>query len=220
MPLRDDYLTRMVEKLAGITARIRSSIAERQFLAGHRQAGDAFQQLLGLNAETVALLSHRDMMKIFGGGGKRDRGRCIVLAELLKLKGDLQRAQGETAQSVSFYRKSLDVFLEILLEDGEMRVEPYPRKVADLVELLGEYELPDSSKAALFRYYETTGEYGKAEDVLFDRLEAGAGMRDVVDEGIAFYRRLLEKAESELRSGNLPPAEIREGLSRLENYSK
>lgn len=69
----------------------------------------------------------------------------------------------------------------------------------------------------LFHYYESSQEYGKAEDILLQRLDQDHDSHRsvVLDEGIAFYERLQEKSPEELTQGNLPLDEVLEGMAKI-----
>ncbi|MBU2604039.1 MAG: hypothetical protein KKA32_18055 [Actinobacteria bacterium] len=73
--------------------------------------------------------------------------------------------------------------------------------------------------SSLLRYFETTGEYARAEDVLFRRIGDGdpdlVEHADLVERGIGFYLRLLLKPDQELVEGGLPRDEVEEGLETL-----
>jgi hypothetical protein len=72
-------------------------------------------------------------------------------------------------------------------------------------------------------YFEYTGRYARAEEMLFDALgtEVGAEvdyaeeMEEMLEQGAAFYSRLLGKADQKLEAGNLSRYEIQEGLTKL-----
>ena len=59
------------------------------------------------------------------------------------------------------------------------------------------------------------GRYAQAEDLLYELLEAAPGSKQMVVQGVSFYQRLLQKSNQELITGNLPRAEIEEGLAEL-----
>ncbi len=74
------------------------------------------------------------------------------------------------------------------------------------------YEIPLNIKEKLFRYYEFTGKYDKAENILYELIEEDS---NYINEGIRFYIRLVSKSEDELKKGNLPKIEVNEGLTYL-----
>jgi hypothetical protein len=67
----------------------------------------------------------------------------------------------------------------------------------------------------LMRHYEQHGAFAKAEDALFDLLEAEPGNSDALEFGIAFYERLRGQSDMALAKGNLPRQELEAGLAEL-----
>jgi Family of unknown function (DUF6483) len=65
------------------------------------------------------------------------------------------------------------------------------------------------------RHYEQAGEHARAEDALFNMLDAGPANTELLDFGIGFYQRLLRLDDETLEVGNLPRAEVNAGLAEL-----
>ncbi|MBO0783785.1 MAG: hypothetical protein J2P37_33660, partial [Ktedonobacteraceae bacterium] len=84
-----------------------------------------------------------------------------------------------------------------------------------LLAILEAYELPAIIKERLFAYHEQNGAYDKAENILFELLEDMPGNQELRAQGLAFYTRLLQQSDADLAAGNLPRAEIEEGLAQL-----
>jgi hypothetical protein len=97
---------------------------------------------------------------------------------------------------------------------------PLPSVVATVPALHGrlaenEVILPAATHHALMIYYETTGAFSMAEDVLYDWIDAEPGSSDPLEAGIALYQQLLLKPNEELTAGGLPRDEVEEGLEDL-----
>jgi hypothetical protein len=71
------------------------------------------------------------------------------------------------------------------------------------------------TQASLMQHYERNGEFAKAEDALCAMLEAEPGNDLILEFGTMFYRRLLVQSDAALARGNLPRAEVEEGLKEL-----
>jgi hypothetical protein len=68
----------------------------------------------------------------------------------------------------------------------------------------------------LFRYFDHTHEYARAEDLLFELLEASGSDEDILANGISFYQQLLKKNDESLRADHFSMEKVIEGLSHLE----
>jgi len=77
-------------------------------------------------------------------------------------------------------------------------------------------DLPRDTILRLFRYRAATGRFAEAENALFDLVERDLANSAVIDEGRAFYRRLLDLEAEQLAAGELPRDEVNDGLAELE----
>jgi hypothetical protein len=67
----------------------------------------------------------------------------------------------------------------------------------------------------LMHHYERTGQFAKAEDALFDIIEAAPAHQQVLEFALAFYERLQSQTTTALEAGNLPRAEVQAGLAQI-----
>ncbi|MGQ9815115.1 MAG: DUF6483 family protein [Candidatus Roseilinea sp.] len=100
-------------------------------------------------------------------------------------------------------RRSLAVFLACA-EDGTL--PPDHEQIYDIHQALNgiDYEtLAPELKYRLFHYFEDSGQYAEAENVLFDLIESSPAPQALIAEGIAFYEWLLTRRR---RSESRQPA--------------
>jgi hypothetical protein len=107
------------------------------------------------------------------------------------------------------------IYLEVLLTDGDTILKDNIPEIDSLLAKFTDYDLSYPIKFRLYLYYEKTGKYAKAEDVLYELLEDEEAGPGIVKEGIDFYQRLLAKSDPELTAGQLPRDEVEEGLAKL-----
>ena len=140
------------------------------------------------------------------------------IASMLKAEGEIYESQDNAAASYYRYHKALYLFLTLILH------EPFPadsdlyNDIDTLINHLEDYELPATTKNQLFAYYEQSGNYGKAEDTLFDLLENVHDVQQISslrERGRAFYTRLHAKSDADLVVGNLSREEVEEGIAQL-----
>ena len=84
--------------------------------------------------------------------------------------------------------------------------------------------MPVEIKSNLFRYYERTCRYSQAEDTLFEVIEADHNdnqtATDILEQGIAFYQRVLKKKDADLAAGNFSREKAQVGLTLLETMKQ
>ncbi|SDG90957.1 DUF6483 family protein [Desulfosporosinus hippei] len=210
---KNDYIMKMIEQLSIAVAAVLGSKSKTKIEECHQIVNEALYDLTGMSEETLLKLSHKDLISIISGGKETNMEKCFALAEMLKLKADVDKE--DTGRSVNLYLKSLNILIELILAKSSHGHNSY-KTINEIVGVLKKYKIPKESNQLLFRYYEFTGRYDKAEDVLF-KMIVTINTGEIVDEGFAFYERLKGKTLVELENGNLPIDEVIEGLDVYRN---
>lgn len=213
--INKDYILRLAEKFGRALAIILHLREFNQYEEALIYIDDLFLKTVGLTSSFINSLSEEMVLKTFSPTGTLNVDACLWTATLLKAEGDIYEDQGNSTESYYRYVKALHVLLAVLLqehigEDSELYVQS-----KELLQKLEDYELPAPTKKLLFAYYEHTGNYAKAEDTLFDLLEANPADPELIERGRAFYIRLLAKSNMDLMAGNLSRDEVEEGLAQL-----
>jgi uncharacterized protein DUF6483 len=218
---REDYLRRLIVEMGRMWSRIVGLIKARQLPAARAMVDQAFQQVLGLPPEDARTLSPHELIARLMIGETPDAGRdkCCAMAALFGASGDIAAAEQDADASADFDRKALEILLTILARTPDFAPPDYTPTVAELVERLSMYELPLETNLLLMRYYEQTGAYAKAEDVLFEMLDAAPGALDLLAAGRAFYERLRHQSDPQLAAGDLTRAEVEAGIAELKRYT-
>jgi tetratricopeptide (TPR) repeat protein len=172
----------------------------------------AYRPLLGIGAKVAGTLTEAQLLELLAQTGGTDRRRVTLLAELLKVEGDLYDDLGAVDDALPRYLRALGLTARLAAEGDGL---PDPRLAADLADRLGGFTLAPAVSLERSRVYEALGRYGDAEDALFEAIEASPGDSGPVDAGIAFYRRLLALGDAAMRAGNLPRDEVEAALADL-----
>jgi len=216
--IRRDYIMRMVEQFAKVASRILRLEEDGQFEEALTVIDKSLNDFFGLNSHLVSSLSYKDLLLLLGGD--LNPTKSLILADFLKEEGGIFDKKDEPDESCKRYLKSLNIFLSILVKDEEIDIGEYLYKIGEIVDKLKKYRLPTETKYKLFHYYEKVGKYSKAEELLFELIEIDHPENDIVEEGNSFYKRLMEKDDSELIDGDLPRDEVKEGLARIREIKK
>lgn len=214
--INKDYILRLAERLGGLLARILFLREANQQQEAFILIDEAFRQITGLTTGLINALPEERLLAMLSPHDVLNVELCFYVAALFKAEGDVYASLDK--QNESYYRhlKALNLFLELFLRGKNIDdLDLFPN-IDDLVQRLEEYELPLPTSRKLFSYNEKAGRYARAEDVLFEMLEAGEGPPNLIAEGIAFYHRLMAKSDDELLLGNLSREEVREGLAQVE----
>ncbi len=194
-----DYILRLIELFAKIVAHVLQLKEKKEYQQALAAIGEAYRSLLGIPSHIVHSMSDVQLIEFL-----KSTEKCSIMAGLLKEEAAILAEQGNMHESVSIYCKSLSLFLEAQHQED----------VDAIVAALKEYELPLRLKRKLFLYYEKTGRYGDAENLLFDLADVPDST--VYELGMSFYDRLKGKSVEELQRGNLSKEEIVEGLTAFQ----
>ncbi|MGI1659699.1 MAG: DUF6483 family protein [Desulfitobacterium sp.] len=210
-----DYLMRMIEQFTNFVAKIMGLKVSGAIEEVHQELNGALLQYTGLSEEALRRLSSKDILHLLGGSDEFTFKKRLMFAELLKLKADAYFDSGSKEQSYDLYLKSFHIYVETVLSTKESHLRPDFDLINEMINRLEHFFIPYETKALLFRYYERVGEYGKAEDELFELLDKNMHRSQALSEGKNFYLRLIEKSPEELVKGNLPLNEVQEGLTKI-----
>lgn len=213
-----DYILRLVEQLAKTLVGIVALRKARRLQEAGTALTEAAKNFVGLDVETLLALPVEQIVTLLSPGGVLDPAKAIVVAELLAEKGELSALEEEEAVAYRARLRALGLLLELSAREGLARVPDADRlreKIDDLSTAIGGYgyDLVPEIETRRIKHYEREGHYAAADDTIFELVEAGHP--EILDEAVAFYERLLEKSDDELRRGQLPRDEVEESLAEL-----
>lgn len=210
-----DYILRIIEQISIVIGRIFGLQQEDRLEESQEVLNDALANFFGLNTKLADVLEYPDMITFVSGNEGLNEGKCIALAELLKIKAEMYESQGYHANANNLFIKSINLYIEALLIDNDLCSGQNISKIDGIIKKTEAYQIPEESKQLLFQYYELTRRYDKAEDTLYDMLELKQYESNIINSGIAFYQRMMAKSEIELSKGSLPINEVLEGYEEL-----
>jgi hypothetical protein len=144
-----------------------------------------------------------------------EREKAMMTSRLLREAAAIHAARGEARESYASTVQALDLMLAIHLNGRDVAVPEYAPTVDALHAELSDYVLPNATAEMLVHYYEQTGAYARAENVLFDLLDTNEDPQRIADTGAAFFTRLMDLSDSELEAGGLSRDEVQAGLEDL-----
>ncbi len=225
MPIRDDFILRMLDQVGDAIARVLTGRSPGAEQMAEQELASAYQELTGTGRALVARLSSEQLLAILGAPTRFNRERGYVLARLLEADAvltetgaepDANGGDDEVAASVvaSARLKALDLYLEATR--AGLDEEDLDERIAGLRDALAELQLPEASHWRIFEYVVGEGRYAAAEDLLFEGLGRFGGGRAVAERGRAFYRALDALPDADLDAGALPRPEVVEGRAAFE----
>ena len=224
--INKDYILRMAERFGrylAIILRLREYNKQEEALL---YIDELFLQTTGLTTGFINSASEEMLLNLISPLGVLNVEKCLWMAVLLQQEGDIYVELGKSNESYYRYLKALHLFLEVASHNSDVKDIDITMAIEDILNKLAEYELPLKTNNKIFRYFEKMGSYARAEDVLFEMVEGEGegegeekepGGSEIIEQGIAFYNRLLKKSDADLKAGNLSRKEVEEGLAQLES---
>src|SRR5947209_202083 len=199
-----DYILRMAERFG----RMLAILLQLRKYNKHEEAllsiDDFFLQTLGFTSGFINSASEEMLLAMISPLGVLNIEKCLWIAFLLKEEGDIYTELNNPDESYYRYIKSLFFHLEALLQSHEVKGIDLATPIEDILQKLEEYELPVKLKRKLLRYYELIGAYARAQDTLYEIVDAEEPTdNEIYVQGTQFYHRLLQKSEADLRAGGL-----------------
>lgn len=213
--LTEDYIMRMLNQALAVLIKV---IGLKQ--AGRRQEAlqsidQALEILFGLRADLIKRLDDESLLESLTSQETLDADRLLVAADLFKEQADILADLGRQAESQADYLRALNFYLEVILSGGPENLPDPSDKLEAVLPLLAGKNLPLETSYSLFSYYERSGRYSAAEQVL-SRLVVAPGLAgEFRSEQIEFYDRLLAKSDQDLEKGGFSRARVREKLGSL-----
>jgi hypothetical protein len=212
-----DYILRIAEEVGRALAQVLYNRQIKDYAAAHKLIDEQSKQAFGMGIGFIRSIPEETLLSMLTSFDTLDTERCWLLAIFLKAEGDIYQDQENVGESYYSYVKSLNLVLEVLLLDTPGIGRGNVLELEDLLSRLSDFELPIRTKLLLFKYFDHTHQYAKAEDLLFEMIGADDSEGEIFQHGIGFYQRLKRKNDAELRIGNFSREEVEEGLTQLKN---
>lgn len=209
--IKKDYILRLIDELVRVLARVfhlRDLKAYDDALSLLRSESE---RLIGLDGGMMEVLSADDIRKAV-----RAPEAALVAGRILEEMSHIYEETGDHARATGTAVKTLDLYTGMMLVAPNAVDGDYRARMSGLADVIAERELTYDDRRTLMRCYGLLGRFADAEDVLFGLLDDGDDRERTVEEGKAFYRRLSEMTDDELRAGGLPRDELDDGMKALD----
>lgn len=200
----------MTEMLTAVLAKVLFNKETKNYEEAGKEIETAAKTIVGLDLRIINILNPEDIIQLMKTSDLY-AGRCLVSAELLKEYADVHELNGKDNRNIIL--KSLNLYIEAILSKELPEPEKYYTKINELISLIDESDLQDDLNFKIIDYYEFSGQYSKAEDLIFELIENNN--KDIIDRSVSFYKKLLHRTDAELESGNLSREEVNDALDEI-----
>ena len=212
---KDDYIMKIIRQASMVFHRAIGLVRTDQLDEAEGVIEEASTEYLGMDWQTVEGNSAEMLISLLGNNDQAGLGQLIMLADLLKAQGIIY-VEDENEEGVyASFLKALEIRLALTI-GHDLSNAHLDATIDELVdEHLGEYVLPTPIVQQLFIYYEKTTQFDKAEDVLWELVDDHITDEDIVQTGLEYYERLLQKNDTDLATGGITRAEVQSGFDDL-----
>jgi Family of unknown function (DUF6483) len=210
--LERDIIMRMIQTLTEAIGRIVFQKAAMDFPEALEEIQTSGEKIIGMKWELLKKLSDAQVIELLSTDQDLGTPKLYAAGMLMKEEADLDRLAGKPEEEARKDMIALSFLLETYVAAGGAMTPDHVNAIDALLVSLGQFDTPDYIEEKLLHYYELTGQFDKAENVLFELVALDPSY---ADDGIEFYRRILKKSDEELKKGNLPRNEIEDGIASL-----
>ncbi len=214
--LNKDYMMRLIEIMMKALSRISLLVEEKKYLDALGVVTEAGKMMTGLDFTMFDYLSDTELLNMIKSRDGTYKNKFLVLGELLAKEGELHNLNNDPSKALKSLIKSISFYIDGIDENDSIIIEDYIPKIENVIGLLSEYDLPVHIKQKLIRYYEITGQYSLADNIVFEII--GEKKPEVYKQAYEFYNILLMKSEEELGKGDFSKEEVRDSLSEIGKY--
>ncbi|WP_026887808.1 DUF6483 family protein [Clostridium beijerinckii] len=213
--IKNDYMKEIENTLTLTSEEVNKDIVKGDIGEAKEKINKKLKALVGMDIGTIDIFSFSSIESFIGKEMHYNAEKFIALGSLLKLRGLISDKENNESAKVQYYEKALEGFYKAYAEDDEID-KKYLYEAAEIADELVNYELSLEVDKKIFKIYELTNKFDRAEDTLFYTLRKTNNDGSIILEGIKFYNRLKEKDNNELIIGNLPIEEVNDGILELE----
>ncbi|KZE67461.1 hypothetical protein AV545_23095 [Paenibacillus jamilae] len=210
--LRKDYLLGMMEELTSAVASVLGLRRENKHVEALKQLDDLLNKQFRLRSDLLRRLPPEQIIELFRMGPGMEADELQQVARILEEEAAIYLETSKIDEGIRILMKSLHLYLYSDLNGATRDLQVLPERIACIVKLVHEYELPPETSKQLALHYERENRLDKAADVWFGLAWEQPELRL---EAETFYSQLLDKTNAELERGGISRQEITEGLSEI-----
>lgn len=195
----EDYVKRLIQLLAKAIVRLLGLVKIKDYSTAQTEIHYILNELFGVSESMILALSEEDVLDLVFKGGPVDPERVAVLADILRINGEITAGEGKLDQATPWYQASLRYLATATDKLGFRPTGETLRAFQPIVEA----QLPDGLSAdllaSLYALYRGAGIHALASELIMAFTEKTHGEAAGVDEARAYLDDLSRMGEDALR---------------------
>jgi len=210
-----DYIQRQIQQLTEALAQVLFHRRNQDYSEALAEIRESGLRHLGLDLDDLQGVTYSDLVEALRPGDDLDAEAAAFVAELLRQQADLMLLENaDEAAAAQRYLHALALTLDVFFDAPGFQSPDTLARINTLLRATNAATLPRPLQFRLLHFFETTGQFDKAEDVLFVLAEQPDPACYAA--GLALYDRLRLVSMPRLSRGRLPFQEIAEGRRAFE----
>ncbi len=207
----EDYVKRLIQLLARAVVRLLQLMQGNDLGAARTEMHYVLSELFGISESMILALGEEDVLDLVFRGGARDPELVGLLADVLRINGDIKAGEGNPDEAVQWYQTSLRY---LVTATGKLSFRP---SAETLLSFEGNVQalLPDGLSpnllASLYALYRGVGNHALASQLIVLYAEKTHHEAEGVREAEAYLSELYRMGEDALRQCGMS----REGVSGM-----
>lgn len=213
--IKNDYMREIENTLKLVNEEVNKNLIDGNLEEAKNNVNKQLKSLVGLDLGTVDVFSFNSIAGLIDKERHYNSEKFIAFGTLMGLQGLISSKENNENAKIQYYEKSVEGFYKAYTEDDEIS-RKYLDDAVEVSNELSNYELSLELDNKILKIYELANKFDKAEDTLFYMLRKTNNEQSVILNGMRFYNRLKEMDYDKLEEGNLPIAEVEDGILELE----
>ena len=184
----------------------------------YQEAMDVIQHTLeeffGLDIGLINNMDDSSLLELLRQGEELDMERVVLAGDLFFEDGILHNELEQPGEAQADFQRALFLYLEATFTEDSTPPE-LAEKIDQVYELVDIDGLPLETMLSLFYYFDRQGSWGRAFDMI-RMLTAVPDIQDeIMEDGCAFYERLLDLEDAQLEEQGLSRADVEDALRSI-----
>lgn len=193
----EDYVKRLIQLLAKAIIRLLGLVNIKDYSSARTEIHYILNELFGVSESMILALSEEDVLDLVFKGGPVDPERVAVLADILRINGEITTGEGKPDQAIPWYQASLRYLVTATDKMGFQPTGETLRAFQPVVQaFLG--GLSADLLASLYALYRGAGNHALASQLIVAFTEKTQHEAAGVDEARAYLEELSRMREDEL----------------------
>ena len=210
--LTRDYIMRMIDTLVKALAKLIFQKDAKNYPEALNELEKITKEFFGFDRKLIERVSDAQLISMISASDTLLPPNCYLLGVLFKEEAEIFELQKNHEKSLTQYERSLNLFIEGLKNSPALIEPDHLNKINFVAEKLEDNIISIETEVNLFYYYELSGKFDKAENLIFDLIDYDSAF---LEKGILFFERLLEKPDEIIMMGNLTRGEVEESILNL-----